>query len=67
MHEELSFWWRVHCGCEAAGAMALAKGLEGKIMSIAQSVKDHLPFLRRYARALTGSQVSGDKYVEAAP
>jgi CheY-like chemotaxis protein len=65
MHEELSFWWRVHSGCEAGGAMALAKGLEG-IMSISQSVSSHLPFLRRYARALTGSQVSGDKYVEAA-
>ena len=35
-------------------------------MSISQSVSSHLPFLRRYARALTGSQVSGDKYVEAA-
>src|SRR5689334_23901943 len=47
------------------GRWPLAKCLEG-IMSISQSVSSHLPFLRRYARALTGSQVSGDKYVEAA-
>jgi CheY-like chemotaxis protein len=32
-------------------------------MSIAQTVAQHLPFLRRYARALTGSQQSGDAYV----
>ena len=35
-------------------------------MLTAQSVKDHLPVLRRYARALTGSQESGDNYVAAA-
>ena len=34
-------------------------------MSIAQAVAQHLPFLRRYARALTGSQASGDAYVSA--
>lgn len=32
-------------------------------MSVSQTVAKHLPFLRRYARALTGSQDSGDKYV----
>jgi DNA-directed RNA polymerase specialized sigma24 family protein len=31
----------------------------------AQIVAQHLPFLRRYARALTGSQASGDAYVTA--
>lgn len=35
-------------------------------MSSAQAVAQHLPFLRRYARALTGSQSSGDTYVAAA-
>jgi DNA-directed RNA polymerase specialized sigma24 family protein/CheY-like chemotaxis protein len=30
-----------------------------------QAVVQHLPFLRRYARALTGSQGSGDAYVAA--
>jgi len=30
-----------------------------------QAVLQHLPFLRRYARALTGSQGSGDAYVAA--
>ena len=35
-------------------------------MSTAQAVTQHLPFLRRYARALTGSQQSGDVYVTTA-
>ena len=34
-------------------------------MSKAHTVAQHLPFLRRYARALTGSQTSGDAYVAA--
>ena len=34
-------------------------------MSISQAVAQHLPYLRRYARALTGSQSSGDAYVVA--
>ena len=34
-------------------------------MSTSQAVLQHLPFLRRYARALTGNQVSGDAYVAA--
>jgi DNA-directed RNA polymerase specialized sigma24 family protein/CheY-like chemotaxis protein len=34
-------------------------------VSAAQAVAQHLPFLRRYARALTGSQHSGDAYVAA--
>jgi DNA-directed RNA polymerase specialized sigma24 family protein len=34
-------------------------------MSKADAVVRHLPYLRRYARALTGNQVSGDAYVAA--
>jgi DNA-directed RNA polymerase specialized sigma24 family protein len=34
-------------------------------MTTAQTVSKYLPFLRRYARALTGSQSSGDAYVAA--
>jgi DNA-directed RNA polymerase specialized sigma24 family protein/CheY-like chemotaxis protein len=34
-------------------------------LSTSQSVAQHLPYLRRYARALTGSQASGDAYVAA--
>lgn len=34
-------------------------------MSRSQVVAEHLPLLRRYARALTGSQTSGDAYVGA--
>lgn len=34
-------------------------------MSTSEAVVQHLPFLRRYARALTGNQASGDAYVAA--
>lgn len=34
-------------------------------MSLSTRVASHLPFLRRYARAVTGSQKSGDAYVMA--
>lgn len=34
-------------------------------MSIGAEVAAHLPFLRRYARALTGSQSTGDAFVQA--
>jgi DNA-directed RNA polymerase specialized sigma24 family protein/AmiR/NasT family two-component response regulator len=39
---------------------------EGLVVSTSQAVMQHLPSLRRYARALTGSQASGDAYVVAA-
>ncbi len=32
---------------------------------LAQSIGQQLPFLRRYARALTGSQSAGDNYAAA--
>ena len=35
-------------------------------MSFVNELGPHLPFLRRYARALTGSQNSGDAHVRAA-
>ena len=35
-------------------------------MTMTQALAPHLPYLRRYARALTGSQASGDAYVRAA-
>src|SRR3546814_11385701 len=34
-------------------------------MSVGQQLQPHLPFLRRYGRALTGSQTHGDAYVRA--
>jgi DNA-directed RNA polymerase specialized sigma24 family protein len=34
-------------------------------MSLGQDLAPHLPFLRRYARALTGSQSHGDAFVRA--
>ncbi|MEE4349955.1 MAG: response regulator [Pacificimonas sp.] len=35
-------------------------------MSLATEIAPHLPYLRRYARALTGSQSAGDAYVRTA-
>ena len=34
-------------------------------MSLVENFGPHLPYLRRYARALTGSQESGDSYIRA--
>ncbi|MDZ4762829.1 MAG: response regulator [Alphaproteobacteria bacterium] len=34
-------------------------------MSLVEQLGPHLPYLRRYARALTGDQRSGDQYVKA--
>jgi DNA-directed RNA polymerase specialized sigma24 family protein/CheY-like chemotaxis protein len=39
---------------------------KGLYMSLAREIAPHLPLLRRYARALTGAQVSGDAFVAAA-
>jgi DNA-directed RNA polymerase specialized sigma24 family protein/CheY-like chemotaxis protein len=47
------------------GYSFLETDLEG-VVSTSQAVAQHLPYLRRYARALTGSQSSGDAYVAAA-
>lgn len=41
------------------------ENLKGMRMSTAQLVVQYLPYLRRYARALTGSQTAGDAYVAA--
>jgi DNA-directed RNA polymerase specialized sigma24 family protein len=35
-------------------------------MRLVEQLGPHLPYLRRYARALTGAQKSGDQYVKAA-
>jgi CheY-like chemotaxis protein len=37
----------------------------GQSMTKSQLIVQHIPYLRRYARALTGSQNSGDSYVAA--
>lgn len=39
---------------------------KGSYMSLAREIAPHLPLLRRYARALTGAQNSGDSFVAAA-
>jgi DNA-directed RNA polymerase specialized sigma24 family protein len=45
-------------------AQTARPGLEG-FMSLSERIGAHIPYLRRYARALTGSQASGDAYVRA--
>ena len=44
-----------------AGSETLATGK----MDLSQSIAADLPFLRRYARALTGNQTTGDRYAAA--
>ena len=39
---------------------------KGSYMTLARDIAPHLPLLRRYARALTGAQESGDAFVAAA-
>jgi DNA-directed RNA polymerase specialized sigma24 family protein len=34
-------------------------------MSISDAIAPHIPFLRRFARALCGTQAAGDAYVAA--
>ena len=43
-----------------------ASAHSGAGVDIASTVAQQLPYLRRYARALTGSQDTGDRYAEAA-
>src|SRR5712671_4754288 len=38
---------------------------EGAVSNSSAAIAQYLPFLRRYARALTGNQASGDAYVAA--
>src|SRR3990170_741373 len=49
-----------HVGTEIPGPTG------GIFVSASQAIAPYLPFLRRYARALTGNQASGDAYVAAA-
>src|SRR6185436_83559 len=59
---------QVRCGCIRAGAHPIGPyAFEGVAsnMSLGQELAPHLPFLRRYARALTGTQTHGDAFVRA--
>src|SRR5580704_16104703 len=57
-----------HYGTFSAGVSCLFALSYPKepLMSMTQTLAPHLPYLRRYARALTGSQTSGDAHVRAA-
>src|SRR3954469_19512225 len=54
-------------GCNAPGTSSIGPGRTGVVtkMSLGQDLAPHLPFLRRYARALTGTQQHGDAFVKA--
>src|SRR6476661_1270198 len=52
-------------GTGSPHAKTLGPNNNGVGMPRSQVVAEHLPLLRRYARALTGSQASGDAYVGA--
>src|SRR5262245_1411217 len=45
-----------------AGTIISAPQIREEYLSTSQAVAQHLPFLRRYARAFTGNQTSGDAY-----
>jgi DNA-directed RNA polymerase specialized sigma24 family protein len=49
---------------EAVFQLEIGKGRE-PLMTLSTRIAPHLPFLRRYSRALTGTQTSGDAYVAA--
>lgn len=48
-----------------AAEPTLGKENKGLYMSLAREIAPHLPLLRRYSRALTGAQDSGDAFVAA--
>ena len=47
------------------GARGVLARAPGGPMSLSSRLSPHLPFIRRYARALTGDQAIGDAYVRA--
>src|SRR5947209_9691309 len=51
--------------CSAIVSAGYAHGRNGRVPVPTSAVAQYLPFLRRYARALTGNQASGDAYVAA--
>jgi CheY-like chemotaxis protein len=55
----------LYCGAIVSGGYAHGNKREGPVPN-SSAVAQYLPFLRRYARALTGNQASGDAYVAAA-
>src|ERR1700720_4221217 len=55
------------CGARVFAGYHCGKPMNGRVtVPTSSAVAQYLPFLRRYARALTGSQTSGDAYVAAA-
>src|SRR5271157_928486 len=59
--------WNTFPACLLQRGMQLRRdySLGATPMTVSQSIAPHLPSLRRFARALSGSQESGDAYVVA--
>jgi CheY-like chemotaxis protein/DNA-directed RNA polymerase specialized sigma24 family protein len=51
--------------CVETAESNLGKNNKGLYMHLAREIAPHLPLLRRYSRALTGAQDSGDAFVAA--
>src|SRR5437762_7160796 len=64
---ELFFYWRIGrmwpSMPPSGGPVPNHQFMPEGTVSTSQAVAQHLPYLRRYARALTGNQSSGDAYV----
>jgi CheY-like chemotaxis protein len=57
-------WGKIECVFRRSRAWsARFASIGGGFLSTSQEVIQHLPYLRRYARALAGSQAAGDAYV----
>ena len=50
--------------CEKMGSAGLTEESDG-VMPMTTTIAPHLPYLRRFARALSGTQGAGDAYVAA--
>src|SRR5207244_3592474 len=56
-----------HRGCPARKCVRLGPtSMRGNPLSLLARLAPHLPYVRRYARALTGDQTTGDHYVRVA-
>jgi CheY-like chemotaxis protein len=58
-------FFRNDIGNEERARALKAPGLQEGSMSVAETISPHIPYLRRFARALAGSQTGGDAYAVA--
>src|SRR6185312_7589316 len=56
-------WASIGANCVGGHTAFIRRIIREGFLSTSQSVAQHLPYLRRYARALAGNQQAGDGYV----